>query len=76
MSNTPHCSRCDRRFRPSLADAHAWNGIFQQGVITGYLCPDCQSPEENAEAEINLATLDYTRDELGRGVGVPRTDAD
>lgn len=59
------CTRCARRLR----NADGWNAIFRMGVLTGYLCPSCQTPEENAEAEINDATLDYstmTVDAFGR----------
>lgn len=49
------CDRCRRRYR-----GHGeWNVIGRQGAIVGLLCPSCQTPEENAEAEINAATLDY-----------------
>jgi len=59
MSNQPviKCDRCQRRYR-GQAD---WNATFKQGKITGYLCPDCQSPDMNAEAVINEATIDYKR---------------
>ena len=59
------CTRCARRLR----NADGWNTIFRMGVLTGYLCPSCQTPEENSEAEINDATLDYstmTLDAIGR----------
>jgi hypothetical protein len=42
------------------------------GEPIGYLCPNCQTPEENAEAEINLATIDYSVDDQGRMVGRPK----
>ncbi|MFJ7258202.1 hypothetical protein ACIQWV_38170 [Streptomyces sp. NPDC098085] len=32
---------------------------FTQGGPVGYLCPECQTPEENAEASVKAATLDY-----------------
>lgn len=51
------CTRCRRRMR-SIA---GWNAVFRRGVAVGLLCPDCQTPEENAEAEINEAGLDYSR---------------
>ncbi|MFF9899128.1 hypothetical protein [Streptomyces longispororuber] len=28
-------------------------------VLVGLLCPECQTPEENAEAEVEAAALDY-----------------
>lgn len=49
------CQRCSRRYRGQTN----WNVVVDKGVTTGILCPDCQTPEENAEAEINEATLDY-----------------
>lgn len=50
-----HCSRCSRRYR-----GHGdWNATVKAGVIVGLLCPACQTPEENAEALVNEATLDY-----------------
>lgn len=49
------CSRCKRRQRT----LDGWNGVFRDGVLVAVLCPDCQTPEENAEAEIHAATLDY-----------------
>lgn len=64
-------SRCQKRYR----NQPDWNFTARRGYIVGYLCPDCQTPEENAEAEINLATLDYGRDQLGRIVARPRTHA-
>jgi hypothetical protein len=36
-----------------------WNIVVESGYITGLICPDCQTAEENTEAEINAATLDY-----------------
>ena len=39
---------------------HDWNVIVEFGIVTGLLCPDCQTAEENLEAEVNHATFDYT----------------
>lgn len=63
MSKTVRCDRCRRRARGS---ANAWNVTMDRGVIIGHTCPACQTAEENAEAEINEATLEY----LGRIPGV------
>lgn len=49
------CDRCARRMRSGTG----WNATFKQGIVVGYLCPECQTPEENSEAEINEATVDY-----------------
>jgi hypothetical protein len=46
MSKTIRCDRCQRRYRGH----DDWNATVQSGVITGYLCPDCQTADENAEA--------------------------
>ncbi len=51
------CDRCRRR--PGKRDLDRWNAVFRDGVVVGFLCPDCQTPEESTEAEINEATIDY-----------------
>ena len=52
------CDRCGRRYRnPAAFVTDEWNATLRQGVVVGYLCPDCQTPEENAEAAIDEATL-------------------
>jgi len=61
------CHRCNRRWRDGAADADRWNTEFKAGVVLWLLCPGCQTPEENLQAEINDATLNYAR--LG-GIGV------
>lgn len=66
--NLKRCSRCNRRYRNQIT----WNFTVRQGVIVGTLCDRCQTPEENAEAEINAATLDYGMDQLGRAVARPK----
>jgi len=51
------CDRCGRRYRnPAAFVTDEWNATLRQGVVVGYLCPDCQTPE-NAEAAIHEATL-------------------
>lgn len=55
-SKANRCVRCNRRLR----SAAGWNVIFSKGTPTAILCPTCQTPEENAEAEIREATTDYT----------------
>lgn len=66
------CDRCRRRNRnPSVAAG--WNATLRQGVIVGYLCPGCQTPEENAEAEVNEATTDYLgTDSFGQIIGAAK----
>ncbi len=63
------CKRC-----PATTDLHKpdarWNAVWDKGYLTGFLCPDCQTPEENAEAEINAATMTPVGiDEAGRAWG-------
>jgi hypothetical protein len=41
--------------------------------LDGCLCPDCQTPEENAEAAINEATLEYGVSVDGRLLGRPKS---
>src|SRR4051812_33682873 len=70
------CSHCRRRYRQGSTDAHLWNATMKAGVRTGVLCPACQTPDENAEAVINEATLDYGVDGLGRAAAQAKTDGD
>lgn len=65
MSRTKieRCTRCRRRWRGS----DDWNAEFRKGVFVGLLCPTCQTPEENAEAVINEATLDYSKSAFVNG---------
>ncbi|WP_085104892.1 hypothetical protein [Mycobacterium paraense] len=64
------CDRCKRRLRNK--NNPDWNVTVRQGVVVGFLCPDCQSPEENAEAVIKEATIDYYQDHEGRLRGRPK----
>lgn len=69
MSKVVKCMRCQRRMRPGAKDFEFWNIQYRKGVIVGLLCPDCQIPEEYAEAEMNLAISDYStmrQDAFGR----------
>lgn len=67
---TVRCERCGRRHRGS----NDWNVALKDGIVVGFLCPACQTPQENAEAVINEATLDYGLDSTHRVTGAPRTD--
>ena len=67
MSKVARCDRCRKRCR----NIEGWNAVYVQGHITGYLCPNCQTPMESAEAKVHEATLDYSKsfiDEFGRQV--------
>lgn len=63
-----YCSRCGRSY-DGVGD---WNGVLEAGVLIGVLCPDDQTVSESVEAEINAATLNYSSDDQGRMVGVPK----
>jgi hypothetical protein len=53
-----------------------WNVVLEDDVVTAFICPDCQLPEETAEAEINDATMDFHGvDDRGKVDMRPKTDA-
>ncbi|EYT51538.1 hypothetical protein H483_0118070 [Dietzia sp. UCD-THP] len=65
------CDRCRKRCR----NDEGWNAVYEDGFVIGYLCPKCQTSEESLEAQVNDATLDYSKtfiDELGRHVSPVR----
>lgn len=71
----PVCDRCRRSTSLGAAERDLWNMELRRGVIVGFMCPLCQTPEENAEAMIHQATLDYLgTDELGRVVARPKVE--
>ena len=55
------CTQCGT----TGTDHGDWNGQFKSGQVVAILCPACQTPEQNAEAEINAATIDYKTDGVG-----------
>ena len=59
------CTQCGT----TGTDHGDWNGQFKSGQVVAILCPACQSPEQNAEAEINAATIEYKTDAFGRLAG-------
>lgn len=65
------CHECGKRLRRITSEC-AWNAIFSDGAIVGYLCPGCQTPTQNAEAVVNQATLQYGRDRSGRYFAQPK----
>lgn len=46
------CDRCRRRCR----NTSGWNVDMIAGLVVAYLCPTCQTPEEDLDAELNLIT--------------------
>lgn len=73
VSQIRGCIRCRR---PMRGDETGWNVVVEGGRPVGRLCPNCQTSEENAEAEMNEATLVYERDALGRLTARPKVDLD
>lgn len=59
------CHRCGRALRDGN-DQDLWNAEMRRGVMVFALCPTCQTSDENAEATIRVATLDYGIDGRGR----------
>lgn len=57
--------RCTRCSRSVPRQCEGWNVTMVSGVVTEVIRPRCQSAEENAEAEINDATLNYFKDGFG-----------
>jgi hypothetical protein len=74
MSNTPmpdqfRCARCHTVATLPTVLEQEWNAVFEDGMVVALICSACQTPEENAEAEINRSAIDYSTggtDELGR----------
>jgi hypothetical protein len=66
------CGHCRRRYRATAPDSARWNVTLSSGVVVGITCPGCQTTEENLEAEINLTTMNYGTDGLGRVIGRPK----
>lgn len=71
-TQTMKCSTCGRRYRSGAADAEMWNAVMERGRMVAVLCPNCQTPEQSIEAEVNLATLTYTTDAFGRVFGTSK----
>jgi hypothetical protein len=67
------CIRC-RRELGKIESAEGWNVIVEQGHSVGYVCPGCQTPEENAEAVIHESTLEHGVDDRDRRVTHTKAD--
>lgn len=75
MPEAIRCTTCRRRYRATSPTAGGWNVTMRKGVVLGYLCPLCQTPEDNAEAEANAAMLDYYLDDDGRYRARPKAES-
>jgi hypothetical protein len=53
-AKTIRCKRCGKRCR----NRDGWNDTWVAGVHTGYLCPDCQTPKEDLEAQVRETSGD------------------
>ena len=61
---------CDRCGRPNNdVEGEEWNMVIEGGFVVGLVCPDCQTPQENAEAVINESALGCGKHEQGRTRG-------
>lgn len=58
-SELVECARCGKVEFAGNADR--WNVVFNMGRVAGFLCPDCQTAEEDIEAQVNEATTDYSK---------------
>lgn len=72
MTDRLVCSRCGTQKWANRRLSMTWNVIFRQGHVVGMVCPECQTPEENSEAEVNLATTDVFQGPDGRGYWRPK----
>jgi hypothetical protein len=57
-TNIIRCSRCRRRCRN--VDNNAWNVEWIASYAVGSICPECQTPEEDLEAQVSEAIDDYS----------------
>lgn len=71
--NRLRCGRCLRRAPRDLESeaAEDWNGQWRHGQLVLVLCPDCQTPDEVAEAEVNAAELRVGTQDGGQFVADP-----
>lgn len=62
------CTRCGS----TGSDPDGWNGEFEAGRLVAIICPACQTAEQNAEAEINAATIEYETNAFGQLIEKPK----
>lgn len=67
--STRMCVRC-RRGVPAVPTG--WNGVWKLGILKSVICPECQSVDENLEAEVHDATLNYVSKD-GMPASLPKT---
>ena len=73
------CDRCGKSEFLAFAAEQQWNYTADKGHIVGFLCHDCQTDEEDLEAQVNESLIDYSRmayDEQGRLTAPLKVDKD
>lgn len=71
------CERCGKVEFAGMATAQKWNVTVKDGIISGFLCHECQTDEEDIEAQVNESLIDYSKgfvDEQGRLRAPLKTD--
>lgn len=53
------CVRCGKS--EFVGNAGLWNVVYDAGVATCFICPDCQTQDEFLEAEVNDSLTDYSK---------------
>lgn len=66
------CGRCGRESR--LADASDWTAKFDAGKLVAVHCKDCATAEEQTEAEVNVALMEFCVDDEGELYGRPKEE--
>lgn len=54
-----NCVRCGKP--EFVGNAKLWNVVYDAGVPTCFICPECQTQDEFLEAEVNEALTDYSK---------------
>lgn len=63
------CGQCGAT--TPLTHMEGWNAEFKAGRVVAIICPNCQTPEQDLEAAVNEAMLDYSSRD-GLIVGTPK----
>lgn len=66
------CSRCGKALKDDMGRADTWNIDARDGVVVGFVGPDCQTAEEFTMAEAEAATSVYVADDDGRVYQFPK----
>lgn len=69
MKKPYKCTVCRRRFRLGSHDVELWNGEWKAGLLVAVLCPKCQTPEQDVEAQVNNMFTHYLGIVNGRAYG-------